>query len=164
MDMLNRAVEALRAGKIPDRDTPLEPVSQEVNLHVAALIPEDYLPDAKPSDFVQAHCWRWRQPRTLDDLKGEIIDRFGSLPISVQNLFQITEIKLQAQHLGILKVDLATLRASWSSANHPSRTHGDCTTRAAAELHLLPRRRINLAHCRRSSRIRRPGRVYSVAV
>ena len=106
MDMLNRAVEALRAGKIPDRDTPLEPVSQEVNLHVAALIPEDYLPDVQSRLILYKRIAGAGDSRELDDLKGEIIDRFGSLPISVQNLFQITEIKLQAQHLGILKVDL----------------------------------------------------------
>ena len=106
MDMLNRAVEALRAGKIPDRDTPLEPVSQEVNLHVAALIPEDYLPDVQSRLILYKRIAGAKDSRELDDLKGEIIDRFGTLPLSVQNLFQITEIKLQAQHLGILKVDL----------------------------------------------------------
>ena len=106
MDMLNRAVEALRAGKIPDRDTPLEPVSQEVNLHVAALIPEDYLPDVQSRLILYKRIAGASDGGELDDLKGEIIDRFGLLPMSVQNLFQITEIKLRAQHLGILKVDL----------------------------------------------------------
>ena len=106
MDMLNRAVEALRAGKIPDRDTPLEPVSQEVNLHVAALIPEDYLPDVQSRLILYKRIAGAGDSSELDDLKGEIIDRFGLLPMSVQNLFQITQIKLQAQRLGILKVDL----------------------------------------------------------
>ena len=106
MDMLNRAVEALRAGKIPDRDAPLEPVSQEVNLHVAALIPEDYLPDVQSRLILYKRIAGASDGSELDDLKGEIIDRFGLLPVSVQNLFQITDIKLQAQRLGILKVDL----------------------------------------------------------
>ena len=81
-------------------------MSQEVNLHVAALIPEDYLPDVQSRLILYKRIAGAGDSRELDDLKGEIIDRFGSLPISVQNLFQITEIKLQAQHLGILKVDL----------------------------------------------------------
>lgn len=106
MEMLNRAVEALRAGKIPDRDTPLEPVSQEVNLHVAALIPEDYLPDVQSRLILYKRIAGASEERELDDLKGEIIDRFGLLPVSVQNLFQITRLKLQAQRLGIIKVDI----------------------------------------------------------
>ena len=77
-----------------------------MNLHVAALIPEDYLPDVQSRLILYKRIAGAGDSRELDDLKGEIIDRFGSLPISVQNLFQITEIKLQAQHLGILKVDL----------------------------------------------------------
>lgn len=107
MEMLNRAVEALRAGKIPDRDTPLEPVSQEVNLHVAALIPEDYLPDVQSRLILYKRIAGAADQTELDDLKGEIIDRFGLLPQSVQNLFQITGLKLRAQRLGILKVDMA---------------------------------------------------------
>ncbi|HCG69630.1 MAG TPA: transcription-repair coupling factor, partial [Gammaproteobacteria bacterium] len=107
MEMLNRAVEALRAGKIPDRDTPLEPVSQEVNLHVAALIPEDYLPDVQSRLILYKRIAGAADQTELDDLKGEIIDRFGLLPQSVQNLFEITGLKLRAQRLGILKVDMA---------------------------------------------------------
>ena len=106
MDMLNRAVEALRAGKIPDRDMPLEPVSQEVNLHVAALIPEDYLPDVQSRLILYKRIAGAVEQAELDDLKGEIIDRFGLLPQSVQNLFAITALKLQAQGLGIIKVDI----------------------------------------------------------
>jgi transcription-repair coupling factor (superfamily II helicase) len=106
MDMLNRAVEALRSGKIPDRDMPLEPVSQEVNLHVAALIPEDYLPDVQSRLILYKRIAGAGDQQELDDLKGEIIDRFGLLPISVQNLFVITSLKLQAQALGIIKVDI----------------------------------------------------------
>ncbi len=43
--MMERAVRAIREGKTPDMNAPLEPVSQEVNLHVGARIPDDYLPD-----------------------------------------------------------------------------------------------------------------------
>ncbi len=110
MDMLNRAVEALRAGKIPDRDTPLEPVSQEVNLHVAALIPEDYLPDVQSRLILYKRISGAQDENELEDLRGEIIDRFGLLPDSVKNLLQITSLKLQAQRLGILKIDIGDIK------------------------------------------------------
>ena len=44
MDLLERAVKALRAGKLPDPEAELRP-ALEVNLRIPALIPEDYLPD-----------------------------------------------------------------------------------------------------------------------
>ena len=44
MDMLERAVKAIRAGRTPQLDRPLDH-GPEVGLGVPALIPEDYLPD-----------------------------------------------------------------------------------------------------------------------
>jgi len=35
----------------------------------------------------------------------EMIDRFGLLPDASKTLFQVTELKLKAQSLGILKID-----------------------------------------------------------
>ena len=98
LEMLNRAVEALRAGKIPDRDTPLEPVNQEVNLHVPALIPEDYLPDVQSRLILYKRIAGASTEVELDDLRAEIIDRFGLLPDSVKNLFEITLLKQCLAH------------------------------------------------------------------
>ena len=44
MEMLERAVRAIRAGEAPDLDQPLA-TGVEVDLHLPALIPDDYLPD-----------------------------------------------------------------------------------------------------------------------
>ena len=44
MELLERAVAALKSGKEPDLDRPLD-AGPEVELHVPALIPEDYVPD-----------------------------------------------------------------------------------------------------------------------
>ena len=44
MELLHRAVQAIRDGKTPNMDQPLYE-DTEINLHLPALIPEDYLPD-----------------------------------------------------------------------------------------------------------------------
>jgi transcription-repair coupling factor (superfamily II helicase) len=44
MEMLERAVQALKSGKVPDLDRPLQH-GPEVDLRAPALLPEDYLPD-----------------------------------------------------------------------------------------------------------------------
>jgi transcription-repair coupling factor (superfamily II helicase) len=41
----------------------------------------------------------------LDELKVEMIDRFGPLPPYAQSLFRSTQIKLRAAQLGIRKID-----------------------------------------------------------
>ena len=57
MEMLERAVKAIRKGEQPNLEQPLGG-GPEVNLRVPALIPEDYLPDACPADPLQAHRQR----------------------------------------------------------------------------------------------------------
>ena len=44
MELLERAVAALKSGKQPDLEQPLH-AGPEVELHLPALIPEDYVPD-----------------------------------------------------------------------------------------------------------------------
>jgi transcription-repair coupling factor (superfamily II helicase) len=110
MDMLNRAVNAMRSGQVPDRDMPLEPVSQEINLHVPTLIPDEYLPDVQTRLILYKRISAAASQLDLDNLQIEIIDRFGLLPPAMKNLFQVTGLKIIAQTLGIIKLDLGEER------------------------------------------------------
>ena len=104
MDMLDRAVRAIRAGKTPDLDAQLTP-HQEVNLRVPALIPEDYLPDVHSRLILYKRISSAEDRDALDELKAEIIDRFGALPAATKTLFRITELRLAAAALGIARID-----------------------------------------------------------
>jgi transcription-repair coupling factor (superfamily II helicase) len=110
MEMLNQAVEALRSGKIPDLDSPLEPVNQEVNLHAPTLIPEDYLPDVQARLILYKRIAGAKNAAALDALQVEMIDRFGLLPNQLKQLFSVTKLKLLAQSLGVVKLDLGAER------------------------------------------------------
>jgi transcription-repair coupling factor (superfamily II helicase) len=61
-------------------DAPLEPISQEVNLHVGARIPDDYLPDVHARLILYKRIANAAHADELDDLQAEVIDRFGALP------------------------------------------------------------------------------------
>jgi transcription-repair coupling factor (superfamily II helicase) len=104
MDMLDRAVRAIRAGKTPDLDADLTP-HQEVNLRVPALIPEDYLPDVHSRLILYKRISSAENRDALDELRAEIIDRFGALPVATKTLFRITELRLVAGSLGIARID-----------------------------------------------------------
>ncbi|MDZ7735805.1 MAG: TRCF domain-containing protein [Gammaproteobacteria bacterium] len=107
MDMLERAVTALKAGKQPQLDRPLD-TGTEINLAIPALLPEDYLPDVHARLILYKRIASARDMEELNDLKEEVIDRFGPLPEPAVNLFRQTRIKLKARPLGVRKIDLGT--------------------------------------------------------
>ncbi len=103
-EMLERAVADLKSGREPALDQALHPQT-EVDLHIPALIPEDYLPDVHSRLVLYKRIANAANENELDELQVEMIDRFGLLPEAVKNLFMVTELKLRAQALGILKID-----------------------------------------------------------
>ncbi len=105
MDLLERAIHALKSGKQPELDRPLEH-GAEINLHIVALIPEDYLPDVHARLIMYKRIASAKNEDELKYLQEEMIDRFGLLPEAVKNLFKITTLKLKANPLGIRKIDL----------------------------------------------------------
>ena len=104
-EMLERAVTDLRAGRDPALDRPLDH-GTEVDLHVPALIPEDYLPDVHARLILYKRIAGERSEEGLRELEVEMIDRFGSLPPPAKTLLRITARKLSAAPLGIRKIDL----------------------------------------------------------
>ena len=104
MDMLHRAVDALKRGEIPDVDAPLDQ-GTEVNLHLPALIPDDYLPDVNGRLILYKRIAAAADDGELRELQVEMIDRFGLLPPQVKNLFQVSSLRLKAQALGIRAID-----------------------------------------------------------
>ena len=106
MELLRRAVSAIQAGQVPNLDAPLEPVSQEVNLHCSTLIPEDYLPDVHTRLLMYKRIANAANAADLEALQVEMIDRFGLLPVPLKQLFRVTELKLRLNPLGIVKFDL----------------------------------------------------------
>lgn len=108
MEMLDRAVEAIKSGKTPNLDRPLKE-GTEVNLHLPALIPDDYLPDVHMRLVLYKRISNATSEEQLRELQVEMIDRFGLLPDPVKTLFRITLLKLKAENLGIKKLDAGEL-------------------------------------------------------
>jgi len=105
---LERAVQALKAGRTPQLDRPLDH-GTEIDLHTPALIPEDYLPDVHTRLIMYKRIASAEGEDQLRDLQVEMIDRFGLLPEPTKVLFRITVLKLKATPLGIRKIDLGSL-------------------------------------------------------
>jgi transcription-repair coupling factor (superfamily II helicase) len=102
-ELLARAVSALRDGREPDLEDPFTH-GAEIELGLPALIPEDYLPDVHMRLVHYKRIANAASDGELDELKIELIDRFGLLPAPLKNLFAITTLKLVAQRLGVTKI------------------------------------------------------------
>jgi len=105
MELLERAVHAMREGKQPELDRPLDH-GAEIDLREAALIPEDFLPDVHIRLIMYKRIASAKTEEDLREIQEEMIDRFGLLPEQVRNLFAIGRIKQLAKPIGIRKIDM----------------------------------------------------------
>ncbi len=105
-ELLGRAVDSLKAGKEPNLDAALD-TGVEINLHVAALLPDDYVPDVHLRLMLYKRISAAEDAADLRELQVELIDRFGLLPEATRNLIRIAAIKKTALALGVEKIDAA---------------------------------------------------------
>ncbi|MAZ89758.1 MAG: transcription-repair coupling factor [Cellvibrionaceae bacterium] len=104
MDMLDRAVKAIKEGRTPNIEDAFD-TGIDVNLRIPALIPDDYLPDVHTRLMIYKRIAGAETDEALRELQVEMIDRFGLLPESTKNLFKISSLKIVAQRLGIKKLE-----------------------------------------------------------
>ncbi|MGB1869222.1 MAG: transcription-repair coupling factor, partial [Porticoccaceae bacterium] len=104
LEMLDRAVNAIRSGAKPDLKAALHQ-GVEVNLHIPALIPDDYLPDVNMRLTLYKRLSNCQTKEQLHELQVEMIDRFGLLPDQVKALFQVTELRQLGEQLGLKKIE-----------------------------------------------------------
>ncbi|HRK57108.1 MAG TPA: transcription-repair coupling factor, partial [Burkholderiaceae bacterium] len=105
--MLNAAVRALRSGQEPDLLGPLAAVT-EINLHVPALLPSDYVSDVHQRLSFYKKLASCNSDDALIELREEIIDRYGKLPEAASALMETHRLRLHAERLGIKKIDASS--------------------------------------------------------
>lgn len=103
-EMLNTAVRALKAGEEPDLESPFA-AKCEVNLHTPALLPSDYCPDVHARLGLYKKLSNANHEDELITLQEELIDRYGKLPEPAQMLLATHRLRLEAEALGIVKID-----------------------------------------------------------
>ena len=71
-------------------------IGVEVDLPIAAYLPEDYVSDRRQKIDIYRRLTRLEKFSQIDELKEELIDRFGPLPAPVKRLLSLSEVKLEA--------------------------------------------------------------------
>ena len=89
---------------IPSEEKDWSPIIKTNNSY---YIPEDYINDIKVRMSIYRRVSESRQQTELDDIKDELIDRFGMLPKEVSELLLILSLKLKCKSLNISKVEFS---------------------------------------------------------
>lgn len=120
-EYLNMAVAALRENRMPTLHEDTAQVhGTEIDLHIAALFPADYLASPHARLMLYKRIAGAVDERELEELNIETIDRFGLLPESGKNLFRLAALRLQAQRLGIRKMDIGAHGGCIEFTENPS--------------------------------------------
>lgn len=98
--LLERAVRALKAGGELDMEDPWA-AGADIDLGVAALIPDEYVPDVTLRLTLYKRVSSAQSPSALRELKVEMIDRFGLLPERAEQLFALAALRLRCETIGI---------------------------------------------------------------
>lgn len=103
--MLEDAILAAKAG-----DAGLEAdrsgLSPSITVDAPIMIPEEYVPDLAVRMALYRRLNQAEGKAEVESLAAEMIDRFGELPQPTKNLIRLIEIKAQAIHACISKIEV----------------------------------------------------------
>ncbi|MFT7223964.1 MAG: transcription-repair coupling factor (superfamily II helicase) [Cellvibrionaceae bacterium] len=69
------------------------------------MIPDDYIHDVHTRLGIYKRLSSVDSGRGFDELQVELIDRFGLIPEALKQLIRVTKLRLQAENLGIAKIE-----------------------------------------------------------
>ena len=99
-DMLTDAIQALRSEKHSEH----EEKATDININIPVLIPEELISDVNLRLIFYRRISNAKNMKELEQISDELVDRFGYLPDSTQNLLEITDLRNRSTALGIEKI------------------------------------------------------------
>ena len=117
--MLKRAVDAMRSGKEPDLESPFVTLT-EINLHLPALLPDDYVPDVGTRLAIYKRLANASTLEELETVTDDMADRFGAPADAAKTLLACHRLRIECALLGIRKIDAAEQAIVFSFAPKPN--------------------------------------------
>lgn len=104
MELLESAVDAIKNCREPSlKDLTIS--QPEVELRIPTLLPDDFVPDVNTRLSFYKRIASAKNGNDLEDLKVELIDRFGVLPEPARNLLQSAALRQHAKILGLKRIE-----------------------------------------------------------
>ncbi|MHA7877582.1 MAG: transcription-repair coupling factor [Bacteroidota bacterium] len=114
--------------------------SVETDLEV--LIPDNYVSNVTERLRLYTRLDGLQDEIALQAFQRELIDRFGALPLPVENLIQLVRLRWLAQRLGLSKLKLKNerLKCYFTANTYPDARQGDVLTRVLGYVQKYPHR------------------------
>ncbi|GAB4303354.1 MAG: transcription-repair coupling factor [Desulfuromonadia bacterium] len=100
-ELLEEAIHRMRGEERVER------VEPEIKLGVPAFIPETYIPQPNQRLILYKKLTQAQDPAEVDDVRQEMVDRFGPIPPATETLFRIMTIRIHLCRLFITELNLA---------------------------------------------------------
>ena len=141
--MLRDAVDSLKSGKTVPLEHPFDSLS-EINLHMSALLPDDYVPDVANRLALYKRLASAHDITELEHIIDDLSDRFGKLPEQALALIAVHRLRIHCRTLGIRKIDAADATILFTFDDHP---------------HFAPLALVRLLQSRRDMRMISPNKL-----
>src|SRR5437016_8162409 len=96
--LLEEAIREMKGEKVEDE------VQTSMNLGVDIYIPQDYISDENLRMMFYKKIASATTEVRLEAIRNEMRDRFGALPVNVENLLHFVRVKRFAQQLGVVSI------------------------------------------------------------
>ncbi|ULQ46556.1 transcription-repair coupling factor [Flagellatimonas centrodinii] len=116
-ELLARAVKAIQRGALDD--SPFGSSECEVDLGIAALIPDDYVPDIATRLTLYKRISEAESADILAELRVEMIDRFGLLPPPAERLFDQANLRIALATRGFRRLRIGERSATLDFGSAP---------------------------------------------
>jgi transcription-repair coupling factor (superfamily II helicase) len=97
--MLEQAVRELKGGKAEEH------ISVQLNLGISLRIDADYIAEENQRLRMYKRIAGAENDKALEDVRAELLDRYGPLPPSVEHLVTAGQLRLECERLGVSQMD-----------------------------------------------------------
>jgi len=101
VELLDEAVRTMKGEAMPER------VEPEIKLKVPAFIPEEYVRDPNQRLLIYKKLTQPAGEAEIDDIRAELVDRFGALPMAAIYLLEVMRIRVSLKRLLVKEIELA---------------------------------------------------------
>jgi transcription-repair coupling factor (superfamily II helicase) len=101
--MLAEAVEVEKAA-FEGREVRTSRTQAKIDLPVDAYLPNDYVPEEPQKLELYRRLGRVVSDDGLDEIKAELLDRYGPLPPPVERLLEVSQMRYRAEEAGVAQI------------------------------------------------------------
>jgi transcription-repair coupling factor (superfamily II helicase) len=107
-EMLEETVRQMKGEQLPER------VEPEIKLHIPAFVPEDYVREPNQRLVIYKKLTQVDSDAEIADIRDELADRYGKLPLAATYLLDVMEIRLRMKTLLIREAEFDGARITLS--------------------------------------------------